>query len=70
MTDDVGRRVEFLGLGTMGSRMARRLLDGGYRVAVYNRTPDIARPLLEVPAQAMRRHLGPCPMNLASFSTR
>jgi 3-hydroxyisobutyrate dehydrogenase-like beta-hydroxyacid dehydrogenase len=30
--------------------MARRLLDGGYRVAVYNRTPDRARPLLEAGA--------------------
>jgi 3-hydroxyisobutyrate dehydrogenase len=30
--------------------MARRLLDAGYRVAVYNRTPDKARPLVEAGA--------------------
>ena len=63
MTDDVGRRVEFLGLGTMGSRMARRLLDGGYRVAVYNRTPDRARPLLEAGAS-----LAPAPRALSDES--
>jgi len=35
----------FVGLGAMGSRLARRLLDAGHRVAGYNRTPDKARAL-------------------------
>ena len=35
----------FVGLGAMGSRLARRLLDGGHTVAGYNRTPDKARAL-------------------------
>src|SRR3954463_8665169 len=35
-------RVAFLGLGAMGSRMARRLLDGGVDVTVWNRTPERA----------------------------
>ncbi|HEV2439361.1 MAG TPA: NAD(P)-dependent oxidoreductase [bacterium] len=39
------RRVGFAGLGAMGSRMARRLLDRGYPVVVYNRTPARAEPL-------------------------
>ncbi len=32
------RRVAFLGLGIMGSRMAARLLDAGFAVTVWNRT--------------------------------
>ncbi|HEX5816196.1 MAG TPA: NAD(P)-dependent oxidoreductase [Methylomirabilota bacterium] len=35
----------FVGLGAMGSRLARRLLDAGHTVAGYNRTPDKARAL-------------------------
>ncbi|MHB8733511.1 MAG: NAD(P)-dependent oxidoreductase [bacterium] len=38
-------RIGFVGLGSMGSRMARRLLDRGYPVTVYNRTPSKAAPL-------------------------
>ena len=37
----------FVGLGAMGSRMARRLLEAGYTVVGYNRTPARARPLVE-----------------------
>lgn len=36
----------FIGLGTMGSRMARRLLDAGRRVVGYNRTRAKAQPLV------------------------
>lgn len=39
--------VGVVGLGAMGSRVARRLLETGYRVSVWNRTPDKARPLLD-----------------------
>jgi 3-hydroxyisobutyrate dehydrogenase-like beta-hydroxyacid dehydrogenase len=39
------RRIGFVGLGSMGSRMARRLLDRGFPVTVYNRTPGKAEPL-------------------------
>ena len=35
----------FVGLGAMGSRLARRLLDAGHRVTGYNRTADKARAL-------------------------
>ncbi len=34
----------------MGSRMAKRLLDQGYPMAVWNRTPEKAKPLLEAGA--------------------
>jgi 3-hydroxyisobutyrate dehydrogenase len=39
--------VGFIGLGAMGSRMARRLLQGGHAVVGYNRTAEKARPLVE-----------------------
>jgi 3-hydroxyisobutyrate dehydrogenase-like beta-hydroxyacid dehydrogenase len=35
----------FVGLGAMGSRLARRLLEAGHGVTGYNRTPDKARAL-------------------------
>jgi 3-hydroxyisobutyrate dehydrogenase len=36
----------FIGLGVMGSRMTRRLLDAGYVVVGYNRTAAKAEPLI------------------------
>jgi 3-hydroxyisobutyrate dehydrogenase-like beta-hydroxyacid dehydrogenase len=36
----------FIGLGVMGSRMAKRLLDAGHRVTGYNRTRSKAQGLL------------------------
>ncbi|HXU91011.1 MAG TPA: NAD(P)-dependent oxidoreductase [Methylomirabilota bacterium] len=38
-------RLGFIGLGAMGSRLARRLLDAGHSVTGYNRTPEKARAL-------------------------
>ena len=40
-------RVGFLGMGAMGRGMAGRLLGGGHQVAVFNRTAEKARPLIE-----------------------
>src|SRR5512146_1665246 len=37
----------FVGLGTMGGRMAKRLLDAGHHVTGYNRTRSKAQWLLE-----------------------
>jgi 3-hydroxyisobutyrate dehydrogenase len=50
MTEPPARRIGFLGLGYMGSRMARRLLDAHHRVTVYNRSVDKAQPLLRAGA--------------------
>jgi 3-hydroxyisobutyrate dehydrogenase-like beta-hydroxyacid dehydrogenase len=36
----------FVGLGAMGSRLARRLMDAGHAVVGYNRTPGKARTLV------------------------
>jgi 3-hydroxyisobutyrate dehydrogenase-like beta-hydroxyacid dehydrogenase len=42
--------VAVIGLGGMGSRIARRLLDAGHEVVVWNRTPGKAEPLIELGA--------------------
>ena len=39
--------VGLIGLGNMGTAMAERLLDAGYELVVYNRTPAKAEPLRE-----------------------
>jgi 3-hydroxyisobutyrate dehydrogenase-like beta-hydroxyacid dehydrogenase len=43
-------RVAVLGLGAMGSRIARRLLQAGHELVVWNRTPSKAQPLLDAGA--------------------
>jgi 3-hydroxyisobutyrate dehydrogenase-like beta-hydroxyacid dehydrogenase len=40
-------KVGLAGLGRMGSAFARRLLDAGYELAVYNRTPQRADEFVE-----------------------
>jgi 3-hydroxyisobutyrate dehydrogenase-like beta-hydroxyacid dehydrogenase len=50
--------IAVLGMGAMGSRMARRLLDAGHRVAVWNRTPDRMEPLVEAGATAVATPAG------------
>ena len=53
--------IAVLGTGTMGAPMARNLLKAGFRVRVWNRTPEKARPLAtegadiaDTPADAVR----------------
>ena len=45
-TPPVPSPVAVLGLGAMGRRMARRLLDAGVPLAVWNRTPSAAEDLV------------------------
>jgi hypothetical protein len=40
-------KVGFIGLGRMGQAMARRLIDAGHEVVVYNRTPEKLKALLD-----------------------
>lgn len=54
-------KVAFLGMGEMGRRMAARLLEAGYELGVWNRTPEKAQSLvdagataIETPAEAAR----------------
>jgi 3-hydroxyisobutyrate dehydrogenase/2-hydroxy-3-oxopropionate reductase len=44
--------VAVVGLGQMGGRMARRLLDAGHDLVVWNRSPEKAAPLVEAGASA------------------
>lgn len=45
-------KIAFLGMGLMGTRMAKRLLDAGFQVSVWNRTPAACAPLLQAGANA------------------
>ena len=44
------KRIGFAGLGLMGSRMARQLLDKGFPLTVWNRTPERCAPLRDAGA--------------------
>jgi 3-hydroxyisobutyrate dehydrogenase len=46
------RTIGFIGLGIMGAHMARRLVQAGHRVAVYNRTASKCEPLVALGAKA------------------
>ena len=45
--------VAFVGLGNMGTPMARNLLKGGYPLYVYNRSKDKAKPLTDEGAKLL-----------------
>jgi 3-hydroxyisobutyrate dehydrogenase-like beta-hydroxyacid dehydrogenase len=51
----------FLGLGAMGSGMASRLLDQGFSVALWNRSPGAVAPF------EAREHASVCPSPAAAF---
>ena len=57
------QRIGFAGLGLMGSRMARQFLDKGFPLAVWNRTPEKAKPLVDRGAKLART-----PRELAEMS--
>ena len=58
MDSDTGKpRVALLGTGIMGAGMTARLLDEGFPVDVWDRTPATAAPLAERGATA---HVEPC----------
>lgn len=45
--------IAFLGMGLMGTRMASRLLQAGYTVAVWNRSPHACEALLQQGGQTL-----------------
>jgi 3-hydroxyisobutyrate dehydrogenase-like beta-hydroxyacid dehydrogenase len=47
-------KVGFIGIGRMGQAMARRLIEAGHEVGVYNRTAAKANALLDAGAKAVR----------------
>ena len=46
-------KIAFLGMGLMGSRMAQRLINAQFEVAVWNRTASACKALLEQGAHAL-----------------
>jgi len=52
---DAKPTVGWIGTGRMGFQLAKRLLDAGYQVAVYNRTRAKAEPLTEFGATIVDR---------------
>ncbi|NLG09750.1 MAG: NAD(P)-binding domain-containing protein, partial [Deinococcales bacterium] len=44
-------RIGFIGLGTMGAPMARRLVEAGHDVTVHNRTREREEPLAALGAK-------------------
>ena len=46
-------KAGFIGIGRMGQAMARRLLDGGQDIGIYNRTAEKLKPLTERGAKAL-----------------
>jgi len=49
---EVSERIGFIGLGIMGSGMARNLVDKGHDVVVWNRTREKMAPLVDAGATA------------------
>ncbi|MEX0590523.1 MAG: NAD(P)-dependent oxidoreductase, partial [Xanthobacteraceae bacterium] len=47
-------KVGFIGLGRMGQAMARRMLDAGHEVALYNRTPEKLKELAAAGAKVAK----------------
>ena len=43
----MAKRVGFIGTGTIGNPMARRLVDAGHDVRVFDLRPEAARSVLD-----------------------
>ena len=53
MPFDQSTPIAFLGMGLMGTRMATRLCNAGYKVAVWNRRPEACVAIIEQGASAL-----------------
>ncbi|AMX18196.1 NAD(P)-dependent oxidoreductase [Acinetobacter pittii] len=53
MNFDRNTPIAFLGIGLMGSRMATRLIQAGFQVAVWNRTFSACEELIDIGAQPL-----------------
>ena len=68
-TEPEKERIGLIGLGLMGTALTERLLEHGYRVAVWNRTRDKADPLLARGAEWSDNPLAVCDRVLISLYT-
>ncbi|MEB6481116.1 NAD(P)-dependent oxidoreductase [Acinetobacter vivianii] len=61
--------IAFLGMGLMGTRMASRLLQAGYRVAVWNRSPHACEALIQQGTQSLElKEIGNYPVILTCLA--
>ncbi|RZG46331.1 NAD(P)-dependent oxidoreductase [Acinetobacter wuhouensis] len=54
MNFDRQSKIAFLGMGLMGSRMATRLIQAGFHVAVWNRTATACEALIDMGAHPLK----------------
>lgn len=54
MSFDRNTKIAFLGIGLMGSRMAIRLIQAGFEVAVWNRTASACETLIRAGGHALQ----------------
>ena len=54
MNFDRQSKIAFLGMGLMGSRMATRLIQAGFHVAVWNRTATACETLIDMGAHPLK----------------
>ena len=52
--NNMKQRIGFIGMGHMGSHMAQRLLQAGYQLAIYDRTPERAQEVAQQRATVAR----------------
>ena len=51
---DRDTKIAFLGMGLMGTRMATRLVQAGFEVAVWNRSSAACEPVLSLGAKPLQ----------------
>src|SRR5262245_5856750 len=64
-----GSSIGVIGLGLMGTALAERLLDHGYRLLVWNRSPKKAEPLIARGAKWSANPFVKCPRIIISLYT-
>lgn len=69
MSFDRNTKIAFLGMGLMGSRMATRLIQAGFSVAVWNRTASACDVLIDMGAIALElQDIGQYPVILTCLA--
>ncbi|SDY43724.1 NAD(P)-dependent oxidoreductase [Acinetobacter kyonggiensis] len=69
MSFDRNTKIAFLGMGLMGSRMATRLIQAGFTVAVWNRTASACDVLIDMGAMALElQEIGQYPVILTCLA--
>lgn len=66
---DRDTKIAFLGMGLMGTRMATRLVQAGFEVAVWNRSPEACEPVLSLGAKSLQlSEIGQYPVILSCLA--